>query len=267
MDKMEINNTQTNEQSWTDYLPDVSANVSTAERVASAVTGGALLAYGIKRGDWMGTLLSIAGTTLAFRGATGYCPAYDSMGVDTSEKSFVSQGIKQTKAWFSGQKVEVVKSVTIDKSPAELYSFWHNFENLPQFMNHLESVKVLDAKRSEWTAKAPLGSEVTWNAVISEDRENELIAWTSYGDSEIKNSGRVEFQPTADRGTKVKVTINYEPPAGKIGALFAKLFGEEPEIQVAEDLRRFKRLMETGSIISIEGQTSGRAESAKTAKA
>lgn len=266
MTDTQINSTHTNKESWTEFLTDMTQNVGSTERIASAVGGGALIAYGIKRGDWLGALLSIAGTALAFRGATGHCHAYDSMGVDTTEKSLLKQGGGQKKSWLD-EKVEVVKSVTIDKSPAELYTFWRNFENLPQFMNHLESVKVLDPKRSEWTAKAPLGTEVSWNAVITEERENEMISWTSYGDSQIKNSGQVEFRPTADRGTEVKVTINYEPPAGKIGALFAKLFTEEPETQVTEDLRRFKRLMETGSIISTEGQPSARAESTKTAKA
>ena len=259
-------NTQTNEQSWTDFLTDTTQNVGNTERIASAVGGGALIAYGIKRGDWLGALLSVVGSSLALRGATGHCQVYDALDVDTSEKSLVGQTKKQAQGWL-GQKVEVVKSITIDKSPSELYTFWHNFENLPQFMNHLESVKVIDEKRSEWIAKAPLGTEVSWNAVISEDRENEKISWTSYGDSEIKNSGSVEFKPTVERGTEVKVTINYEPPAGKIGALFAKLFTEEPNTQVAEDLRRFKQLMETGMIMKVEGQPSGRAESAKSAKA
>ncbi len=263
MHKQENTNLQKkDEKSITEFLTDTSTNVGSTERIASAVGGGALIAYGIKRSDWLGALLAVAGGGLALRGATGHCQVYDALDVDTNEKSLFKRGRQKAQNWLE-QEVEVVKSVTINKSPAELYAFWRNFENLPKFMKHLESVKILDEKRSEWKAKAPLGSEVKWNAVITEEDENNKISWTSFGDSEIKNSGKVEFLPTANRGTEVKVTIRYEPPAGKLGELAAYFLTEEPSTQVAEDLRRFKSLMETGLIMSVEGQPSGRAPKAK----
>ena len=234
-----------------------------SERVVSTVAGGSLVAYGIKRKDWLGALLGLVGGGLALRGATGYCPAFDALDIDTNEKSLLEQGKTKAKDWFQ-QKTEVVKSVTINKSAEELYNFWRNFENLPKFMNHLESVKVLDDKKSEWTAKAPLGYEAHWGAMITEDKKNEKIAWRSVENSEIPNSGKVEFLPTVDRGTVVKVTVRYEPPAGKLGALAAYFLTEEPDTQIAEDLRRFKSLMETGLIMHVEGQPSGREEKAKT---
>jgi uncharacterized membrane protein len=138
---------------------------------------------------------------------------------------------------------------------------------LPQFMNHLESVTVIDNKRSHWVAKAPLGTTVEWDAEITSERENERLGWKSVEGSEIVNSGVVEFLPTQERGTMVKVVLTYEPPAGKIGSLVAKLFGEEPNQQVAEDLRRFRSLMEAGSIMTVEGQPSGRSTKAKKASA
>ncbi len=134
-------------------------------------------------------------------------------------------------------------------------------------MNHLESVKKIDNKRSHWVAKAPLGTTVEWDAEITSERENERIGWQSVENSEVPNSGVVEFLPTSTRGTEVKVTLTYEPPAGYLGSLVAKLFGEEPNQQVAEDLRRFKSLMEAGTIIKVEGQPSGRASQAKEAGA
>lgn len=258
MNKQETTNLQkTDGKSFTDYLTDTSTNVGTTERIASAVGGGALIAYGINRKDWFGTLLALVGGGFALRGVTGHCQVYDALDVDTDKNSLLGQIGKKTKNWFN-QETEVIKSVTINKSADELYNFWRNFENLPKFMNHLESVEVLDEKRSKWTAKAPLGSEVTWNAVITEDVKNEMISWTSYGDSQIENSGKVEFLPTVERGTEVKVTIRYTPPAGKLGELAAYFLTEEPETQVREDLRRFKSLMETGLIMSVEGQPSGR---------
>ncbi len=256
-------NSLENGKSLTEYFTSPNQNMGNSERVVSTVAGGSLVAYGIKRKDWLGALLGLVGGGLALRGATGYCPAFDALDIDTNEKTLLEQGKTKAKDWFQ-QKVEVVKSVTINKSAEELYNFWRNFENLPKFMNHLESVKVIDDKKSEWTAKAPLGYKAHWGAVITEDKKNEKIAWRSVENSEIPNSGKVEFLPTVDRGTVVKVTVRYEPPAGKLGALAAYFLTEEPDTQIAEDLRRFKSLMETGLIMHVEGQPSGRETKAKT---
>jgi uncharacterized membrane protein len=125
-------------------------------------------------------------------------------------------------------------------------------------MRHLESVTKRDDKISHWRAKAPFGLTVEWDAELTSDLENERIGWKSLEGSDIPNSGVVEFRPTADRGTLVRVTMTYEAPGGKIGETLAKLFGEEPSVQIADDLRRFKQLMETGRIPTTEGQTSGR---------
>lgn len=157
------------------------------------------------------------------------------------------------------QSIKVEKTVTINKPAAELYRFWHNFENLPHFMKHLKEVKVYDAKRSHWVTSGPLDGAVEWDADITEDRENELIAWTSVEGADVANSGFIRFQPTFnDRGTQVKVVTKYDPPGGVIGDAITKLFGEEPKQQLGDDLRRFKMLMETGEIATTEGQSSGR---------
>lgn len=156
------------------------------------------------------------------------------------------------------QPIKVEKTLTINKPAAELYRFWHDFENLPHFMKHLKDVKVYDAKRSHWTTSAPLETTIEWDADIIDDRENELIAWRSVEGADVDNSGSIHFQPAQhDRGTEVKVVTEYNPPAGAIGAAIAKLFGESPEQQLGDDLRRFKMLMETGEIATTEGQSSG----------
>lgn len=156
------------------------------------------------------------------------------------------------------QPIKVEKTLTINKPAAELYRFWHNFEHLPHFMKHLKSVKVHDEKRSHWITSAPLDTTVEWDAEITDDRENELIAWRSIEGADVDNSGSIRFQPAQhDRGTEVKVITEYKPPVGAIGAAIAKLFGESPEQQLGDDLRRFKMLMETGEIATTEGQSSG----------
>ena len=155
--------------------------------------------------------------------------------------------------------VQVVESFTVSKPPEELFAFWRRLENLPAFMKHVESVEALDAKRSHWKVRAPGGTTVEWDAEIVEEEPGRLISWRSLPGSEIENGGSVRFRPaTGNRGTVVEVTMFYEPPAGNVGAVIAKLFGEEPQLQVREDLRRFKQLTETGEIPTTEGQSSGR---------
>lgn len=252
--------TNLEQKSFTEILTNTNTNLGQTERIISVTAGGALLTYGLMRRDMNGIALSLIGGILAFRGATGHCHVYDAFEIDTREASLNLQH------WLSGE-VEVVKSVTINKSPAELYAFWRNFENLPQFMNHLESVTKIDERRTHWIAKAPLGYSVQWSAEITDEQLNDRIEWRSMEGADIPNSGKVEFLPTADRGTEVKVTIKYEAPAGRLGALAAKIFGEEPSQQVDEDLRRFKSLMEAGLIMKTEGQPSGRDEEAQTVSA
>ncbi|MEH2140416.1 SRPBCC family protein [Nostoc sp.] len=165
------------------------------------------------------------------------------------------------------QRIKVEKTVTINKPAEELYRFWHNFENLPSFTKHIKDVKVYNDKRessghatrTHWIISAPLGTSVEWDADIIEDRENELISWTSVEGADIANSGSVHFKPALnDRGTEVKVVTEYDPPGGLIGDAIAKLFGESPEQQLGDDLHRFKMLMETGEIATTEGQPKGK---------
>jgi uncharacterized membrane protein len=153
--------------------------------------------------------------------------------------------------------------------PAELYAFWRNFENLPRIMEHLESVTVLDDRRSRWAVKGPAGTTVEWEAVIHNEVPNELIAWKSVDGAQVPNAGSVHFTPApGDRGTEVRVVLEYEPPAGKLGVAVARLFGEEPGFQVREDLRRFKQLVEAGElpVSEIPGQ-GGRASREFNARA
>ena len=144
----------------------------------------------------------------------------------------------------------VARSVTIQQPVAAVYDFWREFENLPRFMVHLESVRVTGDRQSHWVAKGPAGKSVEWDAETVEDRPNELIAWRSLPGATVPNSGQVRFQEASGgRGTEVHVELRYDPPAGKLGALVAKLFGEEPGQQVAGDLRRLKQVLETGEVI------------------
>ncbi len=212
------------------------SNMGGLDRLISMIGGTALIATGLQRRSWDGTLLSALGSVLVLRGLSGSSPLYQALGINTAEEIGIQKGAK-------GIKVE--KSMTIDKSPDELYQFWRNFENLPRFMRHLKSVKILDQKRSHWVVKAPAGTTVEWDAEIIKEEENHMIAWRSLANAEVKNAGSVYFeQDTGGHGTLVRVILNYEPPAGRIGAVVARFFGEEPSRQIGDDLNRFKKIME-----------------------
>ena len=230
-------------------------NVATPERWLSVVAGSALAAYGLKRRSVGGFVLAGLGGALLWRGATGHCIVYESLGLSTAPEP--GEGEQVSVPYGRGIRVE--KSVTINATPAHLYSFWRNFENLPRFMDHLEQVRVIDSKRSHWVARGPIGIDAEWEAEIINEVPNELIGWRSVDDSRVDNAGSVHFNPaTGGRGTEVKVVLRYDPPGGRVGAAFAKLFGESPSHQVQEDLRRLKQIIETGEIATTEGQPRGR---------
>lgn len=209
-----------------------------------ALLGKALSSEENERGRVAAATAAVAGVTvLDF--LTGQQLSKSGNGMDRSY-----DGNPAVRPGRVGGGVHVTQAITINRPRQEVYGFWHNFENLPRFMAHLESVLVLDDKRSHWKAKAPAGVTVEWDAETIEDRPNELIAWRSLAEADIPNSGSVRFKDApGDRGTEVLVELHYQPPGGKLGALVAKLFGEEPEQQVKGDLRRFKQVMEIGEVV------------------
>lgn len=229
-------------------------NVGDTERIISAAGGSLLMIQGLRHRSWSGALMAIAGGYLLYRGATGHCPVYQGLGVGSDD---IGYGYHD---YAVGQHrgIKVDKSVTINKSAEELYSFWRNFENLPQIMSHLESVTDYGRGRSHWVAKGPMGMDVNWDAEIVGDIPNRMISWRSLEGARVPNAGSVRFNEVSDRGTEITVSLKYNPPAGRIGAAVARLFGEEPHMQIDEDLRRFKQKLETGEIATTRGQTSGR---------
>ncbi|MFS0772674.1 SRPBCC family protein [Sphingomonas sp. 1P08PE] len=139
-------------------------------------------------------------------------------------------------------------SLTVNKPLTDVYAFFRDFGNWPQFMENVVRIDVADATRSHWVVKAPGGTTVEWDARVTEEEPGRLIAWSSEEGADVPNSGRVTFRDAGRRGTVVTATILYDPPGGVIGKVVAKMFQREPAIQARRDLRRFKQLMETGEI-------------------
>ena len=238
-----------------------SVNVGQVERWASALGGGALAVYGLTRGSLGGVALALVGAALVQRGYTGHCNLYEAIGYNSAGDASLRNRENVSVPAERGIKLE--QSVTINRPAGELYSFWRNFENLPRFMNHLEAVHMTGENRSHWVAKGPAGTKVEWDAEVYNEKEGELIAWRTLEGSQVASAGSVRFEGAAGgRGTTVRVVLKYDPPGGALGAAVARLFGENPEQQISEDLRRFKQLMETGEPTTTEGQSSGRGASA-----
>jgi uncharacterized membrane protein len=227
-------------------------NVGRAERLVSGLLGGALASYGFRRGGLSGWLIALLGGGLVSRAATGHCPAYSALGMTTAHarpRDYFENGVK------------IEEAVTVERSPADLYQFWRNFENLPRFMRNVESVQITGDTTSRWAVKGPFGKRWEWEATIINEVENELIAWQTSGDAQVQNAGSVRFIPSrSGRGTEVKVVVEYLPPAGpagRVGAALGTLIGRSPAEEVKADLRRFKQLMETGEVASTDGQPRG----------
>ncbi|WP_013324844.1 SRPBCC family protein [Gloeothece verrucosa] len=225
--------------------PEQSNEASDKEHWASIISGSALVLMGLQQRSLKGALMALTGGGLVYQGVT--------------KQSTIKQAQETIKDTLGvGQIIRVEKTVTINKPAAELYNFWRNFENLPTFMKHLQSVTVYDDQRSHWVTKAPLENTIEWDAQIIKDEPNNLIAWTSTQEAQIEQSGFVRFRPaTGNRGTEVKVVMEYNPPGGFLGQALSKLFGEAPEQQIGDELNRFKQLMEAGEIPTTEGQPKG----------
>ena len=198
--------------------------------------GGALAVIGLTRRSWPGVAMAAAGGLM------------------------IAGGVKQLRAGNAPRSIHVERSFLINRPVEEVYSFWRNFENLPKFMRHLKSVKVTSEKESRWQARAPIAGSIEWDAEIVDEQPNAFIVWRSKEGAMVPNNGSVIFEKASDYhgGTRLTVVMNYEPPAGKLGSIFATMFGEDADQQVREDLRKFKQLMEAGEVATTVGQPHGR---------
>ena len=217
-------------------------NVGYQERMVSSIAGALLAAYGLSSSKRGSLLIAGLGGALLHRGMTGHCYGYEALGINTAKP-------QPATVIPARQGCHVERSVVIMREPAELYSFWRELENLPRVMKHLKTVDAHDRVRSHWVAEGPLGKAVEWDAEIFNDVENELIAWRSVPGGDVDTAGSVRFERLGNgQGTKVTVNLKYDPPAGKVGAWIASFLGHDPESMVAQDLGRFRLLVESGGL-------------------
>lgn len=228
-----------------DSLPTILTNVSSPERWASLVAGSAMIAFDLS--DRKPSLLwSGVGAYLLYRGLTGNCPAYQSLGLSMSDSTAPNTAVA------AGHGTHVEHSIVVRRPINTVYDFWRDFERFPQFMDHLIDVDTTTDGQSHWIARGPLGVKVEWDAKIINEVPNHLIAWQSLPGADVDTAGSVHFRPVAG-GTEVRINLKYDPPGGKIGTAVAELFGENPHRQVREDLFRFKELLEGPQVPNVVG--------------
>ncbi len=217
-------------------------NVGPIERWVCLATGALLGALALKRRGILGAAAGALGAALVYRSATGYCPAYGALGIDTTAEL----GAHNPNASVPyGRGVRVEESIAVARPAEELYAYWRRLETLPDFMEHVEEVTALTQSRSRWRVRAPIGNRATWEAEIINDIPGQLIGWRSLPGSAIHHAGSVHFD-SHDGWTEVRVVLEYAPPARYFGSSVARLLGEEPQRQIARDLRRFKDIVERG---------------------
>ena len=163
-----------------------------------------------------------------------------------TDANMAATGLLDRKSHEGDHHSSSVQAVLIDRPSADLYAFWRDFQNLPLFMHNVRSVSE---GGSRWTIKSPGGGDIELETEITTDHPGKFIGWRSKEASDIDHEGWVEFRENAfGRGTEVRVMISYDPPAGAVGKLVAKVMQREPRIQARRELRRFKQLMETGEV-------------------
>ena len=211
-------------------------NVGQTERMLSAIAGGALALYGLRRGSLGGLLVAGVGAALGYRGISGNCQLYEKLGIDSAA----------ARPNVGNLGVKIDKEIVVNAPPERLYGIWRNFENLPKILSQIERVEILSPTRSRWTLKAPVS--ISWEAELINDKLNQLIAWRTVGNQSVEHAGSVTFEPIGDGGTRVHASLQYDPPGGQIGHAVASLFSEDAGTKVEQDLANFKRAVEEGRL-------------------
>ena len=213
---------------------DDTVNIGRPERIGSVLAGGALIALGLARRSPGALLASLAGGWLVYRGLSGKCHGYKALDINTAKHD---RGVR------GNHGVKVERTIRIHRQAHDLFDYWRNLENVPQFMGRVKSVSQSSSQLSHWIAEGPGGLTLSWDAEIINEHSGAMIAWQSLPGAQIESAGSVWFTPHGDH-TDVKLSMQFHPPAGTVGDVVAKMIGDWPERQLEEDLARLKQLME-----------------------
>lgn len=208
-------------------------NVGDIERVVSALAGGALVTWGLRRRSLGGLVLAAAGAELVRRGISGHCAVYEWLGRNAAQTG----------------PIEIESAITIDKPAAELYRAWCNPDMLSRVMGDFADVRSIGERRWHWNAHGPADKGLEWDSEITGEHEAESLHWRSVGDAAIANDGEVRFHEAPQGlGTEVHLAMRFDPPGGALGRAAIKMLGPTPQRLASRALLRFKNLVETGGV-------------------
>lgn len=213
-------------------------NWSPTARLLTGAAGGALAVYGFSRRDPLRVMLGIVGGGLLLRALTN---------LEMKRLTGIGAGRRA---------VDIQKDINVAVPLERVYDFWTNMQNFPKFMTNVQEVRDGGDGRSHWKVKGPVGTTVEWDAIITKQLPNELIAWKSVEGASIENAGIVRFDRNTDQSTRVEVKLSYNPPGGALGHAIATILGADPKTQMDEDLMRMKTLIETGNLLDDAPQKS-----------
>ncbi|HEX4207099.1 MAG TPA: SRPBCC family protein [Ktedonobacteraceae bacterium] len=229
-------------------------NVNQVERIVSAVLGGVLVTRSLTRRWLGGVAMAVGGGALLYRGISGHSYLYQTLGVNTAT------GRKQYGTRAVNGATDVERAITIEKPANDLYRFWRDPQNLAQIMGDFVEVTKVSEDRMHWRLRSPFAQNVEWDTQIVEDHPGELLRWKSLDGTALSGEGSVSFHPAPqDWGTEVTLHLHYDRPGGALGGnMIAKRLGIVPGIFAEKVLRRFKSLIETGEIPTLEHNPAAR---------
>jgi len=216
-------------------------NVGEVERYGSILGGVVLVATGLSRRSLPGLLTAVLGGAFIVRGVAGHCGLYHSLGVSTAIP-WRAGVLDQT-----GRKVD--KTILISRPPEEIYRFWRNLERIPEFMEDIESIRILDDRHSHWAVRGPGGHRFEWDAEIVNEHPGEMISWQTLPGADVQSAGTVRFTPAeGGRSTFLRLVLEFHAPGGMLGGHLARLLGKDPAGQLDQDLSRLKEIMENPGV-------------------
>lgn len=225
------------------------SNLTRIDRWGYVAGGLALVAWGLRRRSISGGGAAGLGGWLLYQAYSGYNPMFRPLGIRVNRAPAERE---------AGETIVLDQAITINAGRDELYNYWRDLTNLPNFAPRLTRVEVLDEIRSRWHVQAAQGREVVWESEITHDRPGSEIAWRALHNTVLTHFGSVQFRDApGGRGTVVAVHLEYVPPAGALGAALARMTGQAPERYVTDALRRLKQLIEVGEIVTTRGQPAG----------
>jgi uncharacterized membrane protein len=198
-------------------------NWSAGTRIAAGAAG-TTMALSALRGGVVGLVLGATGALILLRSTT-------------------NKPLRRLAGMSGHRGIDIRKTIHIDAPIEQVFEFFGNYENFPIFMRNIRSVELRGNGQSHWTVAGPAGTTVEWDSVTTQLQPNQHIAWRTVPGSTVQHAGMIHFAPS-NGGTRVHIEMSYNPPAGALGHVVAKLFGTDPKSELDEDLRLLKSNLE-----------------------